>query len=135
MGLSSFRKAVRNYANPFSFQMSQRHHRHSPSHSLSLQNLHILPPVLSVVVGHNPTKALCCLCQECLFPLGARVEPSSSDWFVLGFIQLILSLKLCHARDREEEDEISHLVLWDSLAWCCPPKIWDVLWLWCRSIL
>lgn len=80
--------------------MSQRHCRHSPSHSLSLQALHTLPPVLNAVVGHKPTKALCCPCQEWLFPLGARVEPSSSNWFVLGFIQLILSLQLCHATCR-----------------------------------
>lgn len=79
MGLSSFRRAVRNYAKPFSFQMSQRHHRRLPSCSLSLQTLHTLPlpPVLSSVVGHNPIKALCCLCQEWLFPRGAGVEPSS----------------------------------------------------------
>lgn len=101
MGLSSFRRAVRNYAKPFSCQMSQRHHRHSPSNSLSLQALHTLPPVLSAVVGHKPTKTLCCLCQEWFFPLGAKVEPSSSDWSVLGFIQLILSLWLCHATCRQ----------------------------------
>lgn len=132
MGLSSFRRAVRNYAKPFSCQMSLRHHRHSPSNSLSLQALHTLPPVLSAVVGHKPTKTLCCLCQEWFFPLGeGRWNPAAQTGLFWGSFNSFCPCSCAMPRaDREEEDKIPHLALRNSLEWCCTPDSRDVLWLW-----
>lgn len=46
---------------PSPFQMSQRHHRHSPSHSLRLQALHTLPLLLCWVLWWDPTPQRLCV--------------------------------------------------------------------------